>query len=988
MIVISIIDNLRSGLDHIRFNRRQIFISAIGLLIALSIISSASIFVDSQRSVLIEEILDMGYNQNHWRLTYSRDGFGDTENLLPEIINNTLKEYDFSDKIEKITEFSRIGLSMVLTENSSLERGYDDWFRLNSVYEMNQINLSYFEPYAEKTLKNIDYSNEEPYNIVFDLYYEDERYYEEIETIAIENVTINKTYELIQRHPIVKINNNLKISNIINMSNIEFFELTRKTPELQDLWGFRGNSLIVKNYSHVFQEKICGEFTDIFLGEDPETGPEVITYYNFSAIYECELNVHSEFRLNIRFDINKFDLFDVSSTIKRFEAHDIALYNELLDLGYINHQGGFSDIYIDNNLRWTLEGIQSISTILFTAIMLFTFPIIIIAIFLAYYSFGLIQRNTLQGLNIYLTRGITRQQYFSFLIFEMVFALILAIFGAILLSIPITSLSLKTSDFFEFERLLSPVILLFHLINLLIQFGIILALFTNIIRVIKLSRLDINQVEQIIVEEREAPFWRRKFLDIILLGFGLLFYLLTVYAADFEIFLPPEFYLIFSLPSPLLIIVGSVMLTSRLFSLITGIIGTFLWEKQGSLIAFSLKNSAKHRHAVTRALILVSLTLAFSLSFLIFPFSFISYGETTIHYNIGSDISITFYNEEINYTHYDYILANFSNQIEGYSPIIKGELENQNIMVINTSTFLEAAWMRDDFVPNMEKSIKSLSEENRTVLMYHENLGVTGRDVGQKFVWRAPWYDDYIEEFRNQTNHELKVTGEFNYWPRLINWRPWEPQRELFGVISFETFNNMSEQLGNESEYAFHFYESVLYVQPKESMNQTLFVETLEELDGIASIQSYKRDIDFFKGNSLYLVVIGQINSNILYCILIIFIILAMFGFKQLIERSKEIATEIAMGMTLRQTFSVFLTETMWLILFSISIGVVFGIVFSSLFLVGLTQGPTFPPFQMVFPWHLISIIIGILLSLGLALSFIPAYLSSRLEVSKLLKVE
>ena len=62
---------------------------------------------------------------------------------------------------------------------------------------------------------------------------------------------------------------------------------------------------------------------------------------------------------------------------------------------------------------------------------------------------------------------------------------------------------------------------------------------------------------------------------------------------------------------------------------------------------------------------------------------------------------------------------------------------------------------------------------------------------------------------------------------------------------------------------------------------------------------------------------------------------------------------------------------------------------FASLFLIWMTRGMNaFPPYSMVYPWDLISILIYILLGLGIMLSFIPAYLSSNLEVNKLLKVE
>ncbi|MFW9929243.1 MAG: FtsX-like permease family protein, partial [Candidatus Thorarchaeota archaeon] len=563
----------------------------------------------------------------------------------------------------------------------------------------------------------------------------------------------------------------------------------------------------------------------------------------------------------------------------------------------------------------------------------------------------------------------------------------------------ITSISLLSSDFLEFNRFIAPSIFYYHLLTLLLQFGIIIALFTNIFRIIQLSRMSIADVDNTIVEERKIPFWRRKYLDILLLGFGSLFYIITVFSSQFQLSLPPEFLLIFSLPSPLFIIVGSVMLTSRLFSIITNIIGTYIWEHQGSLISFSLKNTAKHKHSATRALILVSLTLAFGISFLIFPFSFVSYGEATTHYQIGSELTVSMGYGEYNNTFEEYLLKNFSTQIQAYSPVMSASLEYYQIMIINPKTFLQAAWMREDFAPNLNNDMKNL-EENGTILMLHQNMVDLDKNIGQNISWtNLNTNQGYIYDvngnqiIRNYSSHDFKVVGEFSYWPKLVssysNYYPstFTGYHPLVGVMSFNTYNNMKKQMGNESQYAIRSGTDYIYIKPKSDLNQTNFSLTLKKISGV-QVSSYQEQINAFKTNPLYLVIIGQINSNVIYSILIIIIILGMSGFKQLVERSKEIATERAVGMTLSQTFIVFLSETLWLVVFSITIGIIFGVVFSSLFLYGLTNGPTIPPFAMVYPWNLISIVIILLLTSAIILSFIPAYFSSKLEINKLLKVE
>ncbi|MHA2105228.1 MAG: hypothetical protein ACW981_17485, partial [Candidatus Hodarchaeales archaeon] len=569
MIIRDILDNILAAFEHIRFNRKQIFISAIGLLVALSIISSASIFVDSQRKVLIEQLIEDSGPSNQWHLSYNSDLSSSKSDLIFDVVNTSFSDYNLAEKISSIHSSHRIHANLIISENTSLERQYFEWFEINQVMELKSADFSIFEEFAEEEFSEIDYDSKEPYNLLISVY-NDERYYNPWEdprernyTIR-ENITLDAEYEVIQPWNGVRISENFSLNNIINMSIREFRSILERNLDIhQDLYYFGwGNTLLVKSFPDFFQKDDykCGFFHErVVEPSSDEEEPLFFSYYEFNStnISPCEFSPSVESSIDVRFDLEKFDLFDVSNDLKNFEEHEIYLYTKLIEGNYLDDRYNY-DVYIYNNFRWTLEGIQALGTLLFTGIMLFTFPVIIIAIFIAYYSFGLIQRNALQSLSIYLTRGISRLQYFSFLIFEMFFSLFLAIIGAIILSIPITSLSLKTSDFFEFNRILEPVIPLFHLVNILIQIGIIFALITNAIRIIRLSKLSISEVEEVIVEERIAPFWRRKYIDVILLSFGILFLALTLYSADFEIFLPPEFYLIFSLPSPLLIILGSV----------------------------------------------------------------------------------------------------------------------------------------------------------------------------------------------------------------------------------------------------------------------------------------------------------------------------------------------------------------------------------------------------------------------------------------------
>ena len=123
---------------------------------------------------------------------------------------------------------------------------------------------------------------------------------------------------------------------------------------------------------------------------------------------------------------------------------------------------------------------------------------------------------------------------------------------------------------------------------------------------------------------------------------------------------PPgqEMISIFSIPSPIMIIFGAVLLTSRLFPILTLAISNFLWKRRVNLISFSLKNLSMRRDSSTRAVIIIALSFAFLISFLAFPFSFLAHQETLIHYEIGSDVRIDMRSIVLNYTNIENLLEN------------------------------------------------------------------------------------------------------------------------------------------------------------------------------------------------------------------------------------------------------------------------------------------------------------------------------------------
>ncbi|MFW9917393.1 MAG: FtsX-like permease family protein, partial [Candidatus Thorarchaeota archaeon] len=703
------------------------------------------------------------------------------------------------------------------------------------------------------------------------------------------------------------------------------------------------------------------------------------------------------------FDLKAFDSFDPDEILEAFDSLAVDAQRNLAESKQFDH------FEVEDGISFQIERVRDEINTIRIGLLLFSIPVLIVAIFLANYSFGLIQRAKFQHIGIYLTRGTSRSQLTLILVVETLLSLFISLIGGILLGIPLAALVVKTSGFLEFNKPKNPVILWMDLIESVAAFGVVLVTILNFVRIFRMGKLTISDAEIQAVEEKTEPFWRRKYLDIGFLAFGMFFYGLFILLMSERIGVDPGIAFLLALlvlPTPLLIIVGAIMVTARIFPFITDFISKLQWERQGGLFSFSLKNIVRHRQNSTRAILIASMNLAMIVLFLSFPSTIEGNIKTQAYYDTGADIRVglsdpSFYN---NITILDHIMTNISSEIEEYSPGLIARLKNNQIMVINTTTFAKTAWMEDYFVPDLSSALKNLNKDNVSILLYEENLKAIKGKVGDSLLWPKRTWDPYEPAYVGVPIH-FTVRGTFRYWPNLLtdNYEVEEyPRTQFLAVANFETYENvvqiMKNETANEEEYiegwatGLRIDDSFLYLRIKNNANLRHIEETLETLvEETTVISSYsiaQEEYEARMRNPTTLSLFAQFNSNLIFCLGIAVLVLATFGFLQLLERGREIATERALGLSVSQTVRLFLYDTLWLLGFSLLAGLLIGTFFASLFMLPLTLGQTFPPWSMIFPWDLIVSVMVLILIGSVGFSLIPAYLSSKIEVTRLLRVE
>lgn len=958
MVFQSNFDNMMIFYRFLKSNYRTIIITSLGLIISLSIISSTSIFVETERGSIISY-----YTENR-EFSWELESYGDEFSGLIDpselnlLLNNSLEKYDLLSTVTAISYIHSFYSPLMI--NISLISG--DYYGDIVVYEIK--NLDSLAPIlnAGSTIEKNNFGDQKAVFLEFGFRKPE----------SSQNITIGKQYSLFINEGYKYPPEFVSIVNV-TITGKKFFDYEEREkyydsiPELQKLYDSR--VLLVQNISSFIDEY--------------DQNMELYANNTQNVYWKNQRSTLIYFA-----DSSSFDSLDLGALTKKLELLRQDVEGEL----YSERFNG----YFNDNIYWNLKQIESQVSFLLVMLFLFSSPVFILALFLAYYSFGLIKRQKFQQLGVMLSRGIKRSQLSILLVLEVFLSLIIAIIVGILLSIPFTTIFVQSSGLLEFNNPRSPVILLLDLVEFITPIGLVLIIITNFISIIRTSNLTLAKIEEHMTKEQAEPFWKRKYLDIIflILGIGIIIVVSEVNLRQPENF-DLQFLNFLLIPAPILLVAGAVMFISRIFAIVTARISVFLWKKKSGLLSFSLKNVVRHKQASIRAILLISINIAFIIAFLTFPFSSFAYQEESVSYRVGAKMYVKLNNatQYDNYTYFSDIFENVSQDIETFTPVVTATLKGNNILALNTTTFLESAYFRESYSSNFDNSLDKLASENMSILLFQRNLQEIQKSVGDSVIWPFRWDDEYRPNPTEPVpTYNFKVIGTFDYFPRLYNWPPYNLRTEFIGAMGFETFSiveKMSENVSEQYEWDFGLtnVELGLYLKPESSVNTTLLAGSLLNNTEVNYVQNYDEELKYVVDNPSNNSLFSLINSNVTFLLIITLFVLIMFGILQIIERGKEVATERALGMTLKQTFLLFIYETNWLLIFGLLTGLVFGAFVSWIFLYPFATSGV-PPITMVYPVNLITILLVLILAGATLFNFIPAYLSSKIEVTKMLKVE
>ncbi|MFW9854498.1 MAG: FtsX-like permease family protein [Candidatus Thorarchaeota archaeon] len=980
--VIRAIDHLIIVYELVLSNKRLIFPTMIGLVLALTILAQNSIMINSYQSELFEETVSrsLDLNDADIRIQGTVEYPGLEGGIPSSNANSLLTSYGIFDSIvesaisstgygEYMSDYRwyttlSLGVWVNVTYGDAPEKVERDYTELSASSEP--------DFYAEvASILNGTGNGRIP------------RTTDEVIMIRAENFPYDG-WEWMKRWK------NYTLGQQITFTKGQEDNVINKTVKIVGMLEY---PVILEHYYYGdFLRPVEGPITNLLRKYLDGVGADAPRFLStphmlnttISEFTETDTQFGYDYRMvgELCLDHSKFNAYVVGEELGKLKSFIRALEQEFYAV--------LENFYIYSPLQQEMEFFQLQIFGLIVVLLLVTFPVVAIALYLVVYSFGLVRKQYQDQIGIIKTRGGSSWQVFLLLLVEVVISTVIATGIGFVVSLIFTDIVMRSSDFLQFGSEPIPVRATVSMVQDLISWGIILAFLLNLGRIIRMSRQDITET-QIPIEKRD-PFWKRKYLDvfIFLIGTGTWVLMMTIYRqlmsgeeiAPLLAAIYPILGLL-TIPAPFFMFFGTIMMIARTFPFLMSRLSDFFWQAGGGINAFSVRNIVRHKQAANRAVLLVTLALSFSILSSSLIFSMDESTRSQIYYAEGADVTLSdptasnqtlYHIFQSNISHLTSISTTYFGNYETYGY----EYQRYSFLFVDPRTY--ALTVNPDAGFILSSSLSTLMEElvdNQTVIIYEKNLGVSSmpKTIGENVSIRFENGSIFTETIT------FRVGGTFYSWPTLYP-QPWyDVSRNFWLVGSLGMFERLNDSNYLNSISAKHLgkidSESNLEFTVDQITNLT---HVIPQSPGLAY-----RDFKTSFGRKFGLSIL---NTDLIACMAVSIIGIVMFAFFTFVERGKEIGVERALGMTRIQTGQSFLVEAIMILAFGALIGTVTGAYFVAMFLQVTQLGQTVPPMVVTYPIEfLINIILAILLAAGIG-TVIPAYMATRRDISRILKVE
>ncbi len=681
---------------------------------------------------------------------------------------------------------------------------------------------------------------------------------------------------------------------------------------------------------------------------------------------------------NLFYDISLIDAFQIDNEITILKTIGLALKEWYQTLGGIN------SARINSYLVDLMESFKDEYALYQTFMFSFLAPIMALTIILTVYAANLVRKKRDRQLTILTERGCNRGEIGSYLALESLIVGGVSLFVGIFLGTPIASLLTKSSGFLKFSNSSSPLRIELSSVVVAVLGSIGAILFIQLFNTLTLlKKRNIDDYGKV---EKSLPRFYKYFVDIVLLllaGTVWIVYQLPILTSQKE---STARYI--GIPATILMIFGLILLFQRFLPLFSRLLIKLTTKLKMDISSLSVREISRYQKSFARSSIILSLSFSLVVASIVVPFTYQNYNLNSAYYDVGSDIMIRDFPID------DYMLkATIDNltSVESTSIVrlinldnVQGDLAlTYSVLIVDPISYNKTAYFRDDF-SNFE-FIELMNELNTSNYLAPKSVLAQEDEIAAFNI--KPWEDKpityraYNESMRPilgtpywDENITLRIMDTFKYWPILVkDVVTTNVRSQVFHFVAPINFLNYIQVAP---------FDVISYLFVKVA-DGAVISDVADEISSFSTgfIFDVEREVFVSPDSPRSSILYSAINSTLLMSFTINAIILALFASIQLIDKSKEIATMKAIGISSRQLMKYYISVYVSLLAFTTIVGLIVGYISSTMLMAILAINRTIPPYSMAFPVGQIALVLSILFVTALVGAAIPTISSSKQEI-------
>jgi putative ABC transport system permease protein len=322
------------------------------------------------------------------------------------------------------------------------------------------------------------------------------------------------------------------------------------------------------------------------------------------------------------------------------------------------------------------------------------------------------------------------------------------------------------------------------------------------------------------------------------------------------------------------------------------------------------KNLARNPKRASRVCVIISLALAFGIFTMVFMDTSIAFEERKIRAEIGSDIHIISYTENMSF-------ERKLSAIDGVDMVASASFTSCNvgseyasISAFNSSAYCEIVDLEDYYFIEGNPGVLTTLADGENAVINKRLADEYGFNVGDMLPVQVYHYEGFAEGTTHTFNYQ--ITGIVKYLPGLQLWG--------YGVYGD---NMVFVDLSRINVTLFDHGESCFLVKVKNGFSHEEIANDIENLypNEASDIKVFQVEFDRVKNDPMFSAFLYFLTVEYAFVLLIATVGIGLIMFVAAREREQEIANIIARGASTKQIFSLFLGEGLTIMLIGILIG-------------------------------------------------------------------